>query len=106
VAYLGEAGRRRLWLPWYLAPSHPPSAFVSLTAGRNGEQQLPPGRCVFYVRTSVCTSDEGRAACDAVEHGPRGLIPVARTTLPAAPSYTGLPYDRPAVEVAISRVEE
>jgi hypothetical protein len=105
VAYLASAGHRLVYLPWYLAPGHAASAVAGLAAEGRDERGLPAGACVFYVHTSLCTSAEGRAVCEALEHGLRALVPVARTTLPAAPSYGRLPYDHPTVDVVISRVQ-
>ncbi len=60
-------------------------------------------RCVVYVRSSLCSSPEGRPLCDAAE-AQLPLTPLARTALPAVPSRSGLTYDRDPVEVGLSRV--
>jgi hypothetical protein len=63
------------------------------------------GGCLYYARTSLCASVEGREACEAIERDPR-LSPVeeGRASFPAAPSFDALPYDRDRVEVVWFRV--
>ncbi|MBN1771471.1 MAG: hypothetical protein JXB32_09430 [Deltaproteobacteria bacterium] len=99
VAHVSHAGSRTLYLPVY-----PPRYPLSFGEGRTLDPgPAGAGRCVYYVHGSICTSPEGRAACTALER-PLALTPVARTTLPAAPSFTSLPYDRETVECWVARV--
>ncbi len=106
VAYVATAGYRNLFLPAYAAsPPLGPDAALRLDGRDPIDARLNLGepRCTYYVRTSLCTSAEGRPVCADVE---RQLLlePVARASFAAAPSYTGLPYDRDIVESVISRV--
>ena len=105
VAWVDRAERRVLTIPDHLVPGWscgttsglPVRAPDDLTAG------LLPGTCRAWYRSSLCASAEGRAWCDAAEEGVV-LEEVAATTLPAAPSYSDLPYDRDPVPVALHRV--
>jgi len=54
--------------------------------------------CAYFVRTSICSSRDARALCDAI---PTTGSPVAAAVFPAVPSYEGLGYDRDPVPVTI-----
>jgi hypothetical protein len=101
LAWVDRAGRRTLMLGEYLArrPGDGPRALRPV----EDASELPAG-CVWYYRSSLCSSAEGRPICDAVER-PLGLSRLAEASFPAAASYDGLDYDRPTVEVTLSRVD-
>ena len=56
-------------------------------------------------RSGLCTTDRGRAFCDALE-AEYVLEPVEREVLPAVPSMLDLEYDRPEVEVVLYRMRD
>lgn len=101
LAWLGRAGDRNMALPGFLLPGAPRGA-PDLVLHPGGEPIFPPG-CVLYVRSSLCSSGEGRHECDAIE-GRLDLEPVASVALPAVPSYRRHHYDRDALVVELSRV--
>ena len=106
VAYVAFAGRRNLFLPTYAAS--PPLA-VDAIARMDGREPLDaqavlgPVGCTYYLRTSLCSSAEGRPVCEDVE---RQLVldPVARASFAAVPSNRWLSYDREVVEAVVARV--
>lgn len=106
VAAVSRADRRVWEIPEFLAGE---GASASSRGRRSLEDADDLGgaavsdACILYVRSSLCSSVEGRPRCDAVERAAR-LEQVASRTFPARPSYLGLPYDRPVVEVTVFRV--
>ncbi len=104
VAHVERAGARMLMLPAYRVPgARRELAGVVRLPGDWTPADLARERCVVYVRSSLCSSPEGRPLCDAAE-AQLPLTPLARTSLPAVPSRAGLTYDRDPVEVVLSRV--
>ena len=106
VAYVAFAGKRNLFLPTYVASPSLPAEAIARLDGREAvdvKLALSAARCTYYVRTSLCTSVEGRPVCDAVE---RQLVlePIARASFSAFPSNVWLPYDRDTVDSVVSRV--
>ncbi len=99
VAYLSRAERQIVGLPLY-EPRHRP-----LIAGAPIADLSALGGDVFYVRTSLCTSERGRAACDAIERG-YVLEPLRRAVLPAIASMRDLEHDRAEVEIVLYRVRD
>ena len=99
LAGVSRAGKRVWDIPSYLAPG----ASAQRNVSRASDLEAAPGDCLLYVRSSLCTSVEARALCEAVEREAR-LQPLASRVFPATPSYAGLPYDRAQVEVAVFRV--
>jgi hypothetical protein len=102
VAYLGWAGERVQTLP----QNFPGEERIHLQAldGRTGQVDLETsGDALYYYRSSLCTSSEGRAFCDAIERRYE-LEPIDEAVLPARPSMFNLAYDRPVVTVALYRV--
>ena len=106
VVQVDRVGDRVLMLPQYAAPSRSPThpAVIPVPEGPGQLDFLASTGCLFYVRSSLCSSVDGRAPCDAIEAG-AALQPVARATFPASPTHPFQPYDRNAVEVVISKVE-
>ncbi len=104
LAAVSRAGNRVWEIPTYLIPTsrpHHPSEPIRLRGA--AELHDAGANCLWYVRSSLCTSVEGRATCDAIERDAQ-LAPIARQVFPALPSYARLPYDRPEVEVIVFRV--
>jgi hypothetical protein len=92
----------RIWeIPSYLVPEGSGQRAV-MTVEDLG---AAPGDCLLYIRSSLCTSSEARSICDTIERA-APLARVATAVFPPLPSYHGLPYDRPEVEVVIFRVTE
>ncbi len=106
VTYVAFAGRRNLFLPTYASSSLSPREIARLDARDSVDVRAALGAlaCGYYVRTSLCSSAEGRPACDAVEHQ-LALTPVARASFTAVASNKWLPYDRDPVESVISRID-
>jgi hypothetical protein len=104
LAGVSRAGNRMWAIPSYLIPSRGPSRAGSQRAIESPADLAALGSagCVLYVRSSLCTSIEGRPLCEAVERQ-ASLERVASRVVPAAPSYVGLAYDRPEVEVVVFR---
>jgi hypothetical protein len=60
-------------------------------------------RCTYYVRTSLCSTDEGRAACEEVERELE-LEPVTRASFPAVADNLYSGFDTDPIETVVSRV--
>lgn len=99
LAAVSRAGKRQWVIPSFLAPGQGARRAVESAA----DLAAAPGACFLYVRSSLCSSVDGRAICDAIERD-AALEPLARQQFPAAPSYAGLPYDRAAIETVLYRV--
>ena len=99
VAGVNRVGKRIWEIPSYLVPG----ASAQRTVVHPSDLDAAPGNCLLYVRSSLCASLEARALCDAVEREAR-LERVTGRVFPSAPSYDGLPYDRPEVETVVFRV--
>ena len=99
VAHLERAGRQIVALPLYHRRN------VRFVAGERPADLTAVGRDVFYYRSGLCTTERGRAFCDAIE-AEYELEPVYDAVLPALPSMEGLDYDRPEVEVGLYRMKD
>jgi hypothetical protein len=55
------------------------------------------------VRTSLCSTPEGREFCDRIEQRYQ-MTRLHEVELPAVPSMPGLGYDRPTVRVGLYQV--
>jgi hypothetical protein len=104
IVHVVAADKRVLSVPSYI-PSSRPAVAVDLRQPHTVEAALTPTACAYYVRTSLCSSAEGRPACAALEDR-LALAPVARTTLPVLPSSPLLAYDRDPIETALARVTD
>ena len=84
-------------------PRDGPETRLDLRTGDRdvADVRLAPGS--FYYRSSLCSTDEGRPVCDAIERA-HALELVVRHELPARPSMIGMRYDRDVVTVALYRV--
>jgi hypothetical protein len=98
------AGKRCLMLPTYVESRSRAAVAIDPSRPHTIEEALSPAPCLYYVRTSLCSSDEGRPACEEVESRLE-MMPVARASFPARPSSGLIPYDRDPVETLIARVE-
>ena len=91
-----RVGERVAAVPSY----HATARFTPLTL--SGELKHVTEPCLFYVRTSLCSSPQGREACHAIEANLE-LHEIARATIPAVPSYAAFGFDDDIVTVTISR---
>lgn len=102
VVHLGFAGKRVLTLPTYVGPARPA---VAMDAGRPETiaAALAPAPCLYYVHGSLCSTADGRPACEAIE---RRLVldPIARASFASADPFDTFRHDSDVVEVAIARV--
>ncbi|UQA58647.1 hypothetical protein [Polyangium aurulentum] len=105
IAYVQRAGKRVLRLPEYALRAEVDGPRNAVEVGSSAEVLAlnAGGGCLRYARTSLCTSAEGRGVCEGIE---RGLLlsPTAGASLPAWPSYDGLPYDRDVVDIGLFEV--
>jgi hypothetical protein len=105
VVHLPRVGRRIVMLPEYAMKTLPdarlPVVAVSSADDVRRLQRSEP--CLRYARTSICTSEEGRAACDAVERDLH-LVPSVEADLPAKPSHYTSTYDRDVVKIGLFEV--
>ena len=99
------AGHHNLFLPTYAASARPQASFVRVDARHPVDlsQTLGAVRCTYYVRTSLCSTDEGRAACEEVERELE-LEPVARASFPAVADNLYSGFDTNPIETVVSRV--
>jgi hypothetical protein len=98
LASVSRAGKRVWEIPAYLMAS---GAARAIEDGSQLRDAIEAADCVVYVRSSLCSSVEGRPLCDSAEHG-APLERVASRVFEAAPSDVDLPYDRSEVEVVVS----
>jgi hypothetical protein len=103
VVHLASAGKRVLMLPTYAGPSRATVA-MDLRQPRTIEAALSPTACLFYVHSSLCSTADGRPACEAVERR-LTLVPIARASFPAARERETFSHDSDPVETTIARVE-
>jgi hypothetical protein len=100
VATVERAGRRLLRLPLYsgLGPDR-----IALSAESSPSSFADLPEASYYYRSSLCSTAEGRSACERLEHTGR-LELVEERELPARPSMRWLKYDTDRVRVALYRV--
>ena len=97
VTHLERAGRHVRMLPLRQQRR------MGLRAGQAPPDLTTLGPDVFYVRSGLCTTAEGRAFCEALEQS-YVLTELETATLPARPSIYGLDYDEDEVRVGLYRV--
>ena len=103
LVHVARAGDRRLFLPDYRPPG---ARAFSVEDAEGALMARARSRCVVYARTSLCSSEEGRARCDAIEAaGEIGWRELDQASFPAAPSFDALPYDRAVIEDALLGVD-
>jgi hypothetical protein len=91
---LSRAGQRVFALPLY---STTPLLASAWDAGQANGQLAHTPAGTFYYRSSLCATNEGRAACAALERGVR-LDVIEEREVPAIASQPWLPLgDRPVV---------
>jgi len=100
VATVERAGRRLARLPLYsgLGPDR-----VALSAESSPSSLTDIPETAYYYRSSLCSTVDGRQACDRLERGSR-LELLEERELPARPSMRWLKYDTDRVRVALYRV--
>lgn len=103
LIYVGSAGKRFLALPTYVAPSREAVA-MDLRRASTIEAALSPAACLVYLRTSLCSTPEGRPDCDEIERR-LALVPIASTSFAASGEFETFSHDRDPVEAAMARVE-
>jgi hypothetical protein len=103
VVYLERSGKRVLMLPFYRDAAYAGPSPLILRVGEFAEDITRMGRRPFYVRTSLCSTPEGREFCDRIEQRYR-MTRLHEVELPAVPSMPGLGYDRPTVRVGLYQV--
>jgi hypothetical protein len=104
VVHLAFAGKRVLMLPTYAGPARTAVA-VDLRQPRTIEAALSPAACLYYVRTSLCSTADGRPECDALERR-LTLVPIARAAFAAAArEHETFVHDGDTVETMLARVE-
>ncbi len=102
VTALTRAGRHVLAFPLY--PSIDPEG-RQLTQLRvpDASPQTLSGARMYWYRSSLCSTADGRAYCDAIERG-LSLEPVATAVFPAIWSLNHVPYDARSVSVGLYRI--
>lgn len=101
VVFLWRAGDHLLAFPLYPAIDPLRRRTLALDV-----RQAPPslaGRNLYWYRSSLCATSQGRAYCDAVERR-LTLDPVVSATFPARWSLRLVDYDRDPVPVGLYRV--
>lgn len=101
VWFLSRAENSILSLPIYPAVDRRHRSVHPLQTGNTA----PPitGDRAYWYRSSVCSTQAGRAYCEAIEQRLR-LAPVRTDTFPALWSIRHVTYDRPRVAVGLYRV--
>ncbi len=102
VGALTRAGRHVLALPLYPSIDPKKRDVVEFHEPERSPPTLAGARTYWY-RSSLCSTREGRARCDAIERG-LSLEPVATAVLPAIWSLNHLPYDAARIPVGLYRV--
>lgn len=102
VIHVASSGDRGVEIPTYVRGARAPSVAIQSRSPQTLDAALAPVECLYYVRTSLCSSAEARDRCDTFEKQLRMEI-VERTSFPAAPSSPLIPYDRDPVEVWLAR---
>jgi hypothetical protein len=85
VVHLASADKRALLLPTYVGTPARAAVAIDLRQPYSIDAALAPAPCLVYVRTSLCSSAEGRPACDTIEQR-LDLTSIARASFPARPS--------------------
>lgn len=104
VTHLAWVANRSVEIPAYVRPPSAPTVEMHEREPHTIEAGLAPAPCLYYVRTSVCESADGRRPCDALERRLE-LQVVERASFPARPSSVMLSYDRDPVDSFVARVK-
>ena len=105
VVHLARADRWIVALPLYGGAEAPRVRLMKMEADAPAPDLRRLAGEVYYYRSSICSSKEGRAACDAIEKRYR-FEPVEARQLPAASSMPYLSYDDDEVAVGLYRLAE
>lgn len=103
VVYLERAGDHIVVLPLYAGLTPRGVHAVPLRANEPPPVLSAFGPTTYWYRSSVCSSRQGAAWCDAIERA-NAMTPLWAKTLPASPSMPYLPYLTDRVRVGLSRV--
>jgi len=103
VVYLERAGDHIVVLPIYAGLTPRGVHAVPLRANEPPPDLSAFGPTTYWYRSSVCSSTQGSAWCDAIERA-NAMTPLWTKTLPASPSMPYLPYTADRVRVGLSRV--
>ena len=106
VASVSRAGRRVLYLPWYVMapqPERTPARWFSVASPVALAEAARHGRCLRWVHTSLCDSEDGRPLCGAIESAVT-LTEIASLEIDAVPSARDYAYDAPIVRVGMYEV--
>ncbi len=105
VAYVGRAAPRVLYVPEYRLPGYRAgrSSVATISSSEDLLALRTPGRCIYYLHASTCTSTQGRPLCAEIESHDVPS-PVAETAVPAVPDFDALPYDRALVRLHLHRL--
>ena len=68
------------------------------------EAALSPAACLYYVRSSLCSTEDGRPECEAIERR-LTLVPIARASFAVTREFETFSHDGDTVETMIARVE-
>lgn len=98
LAHLPRVGLRVVEIPDYLSGGR---TALRLSDLEELTMALQTGACLVLIRTSICSSSEGRALCESIEGGAGEREVLERTSLPANPSHDQLPYDTEEVEIVV-----
>lgn len=98
VAWVERAEKRSLALPLH-PPKHPVTPLPLSTERAPMDFSAQPG-ALYYYRSSLCSTEDGRAYCETLERALE-LELVAERELPARPSMRWSLYDASVVRVAL-----
>src|SRR6185436_5639957 len=104
VVHVASAGHRVLALPTYVGGGSRPAVAIDLHQARTVDAALSPAACLYYVHSSLCSTTEGRPACDTIERR-LTLAPIARASFVGAREFDIFSHDTDPVETMIARVE-
>jgi hypothetical protein len=104
VIHPASVANRGVEIPTYVRPPSAPAVAMHERRPHTIAAGLAAAPCLYYVRTSVCSSVDGRPGCEAIESR-LVLAPVSRASFPSRPSSVFLAYDSDPVEIVIARVD-
>ena len=96
LAYLGQTSTGNVFLPM----------FTNFPFHAGDRAFLPPGvRVPYYLRSSLCSTEEGRPTCDAFERAHPDMTPVAEQRFSTIPEDE-VPYFENPVRVILYRLPD
>ena len=100
VRYLARAGSRLFVLPLYAHDGTPRARPLADGAGLPAIKKRP----LYYYRSSLCSTPEGRAQCARHQQDSTRMQLVAEATLPARSSMRWDSYQGPTLRVGLYRI--